>query len=282
MNLPTVVYAPSSNRTLGGATAPGVINMTLVDADNNIKQSIIDTVFPQSERRSTPGFNASALQVLSDALNLGYIREYYAQDEVASDCAQASGSARQQIQATAVQLGELGLNAALKAAKVVPIVGAILDTAINIFQSISQHHTLAVQQEQTVLCTITPAINNALIGLDNAVANGQITLQDALNGLQTLQDAYEQKVVPIIKRTSSACNAACVIDRGFVALFMYKAYQYQRYVASSPIATVQNTVAEGVNTVGGTLTNSPTIGAQPNTIFIYIALLLGVYLMVRK
>lgn len=289
MNLSIATYAPSGNqRPLGSASAPGTIDMTRVDADNQVKQQIVDTVFPLSSRRGTPGFNASALQVLWDALNNGYIREYYAADEVAADCSKASSSTRQQILATATRVGETAINLGLKAIKAAPIIGAIIDTALNIFTAITQHHAQAVQQEQTILCMITPAINNAIQGLDNAVASGQITLQDALQGLQALQNGYEQNVIPIIKNSSTACNAACVIDRGFVALFMYKAYQYQKYVAASPVATVQNTIAETANSVGSQignalgLTNSPTLGAQPNTILIYAVLAIGLFLLVRK
>jgi len=271
------IYQPSS-RPLGQAYAPGVINMTQVDNDNIVKQNIIDQVFPPSQRRNTPGFNASALQVLVDALNNGYIRQYYATDEVAADCAQANKGSQAQLIAGATQIGEQALNLGLKALKVVPIVGQIIDDALNIFLSISQHHALAVQQEQSTLCTIVPAINNAIQGLDQAIQRGQITLQDAYAGLQALQASYLQNVQPILKNTPSACNAACVIDRGFVALFLYKSYQYNKFVASNPLLDVQNTLAEQTNKLTSALGLPNT---KPSTIGIWLAVILIVILVLK-
>lgn len=298
MNL-TLAYSPAP-RPLGSGYSPGVIDMVQVDNDNQIKESIINQVFPLSERRSTPGFNASALQVLYDALNNGYIRQYYAQDEVAADCSKArsntSGTLQLANKAAALLGTGIGLATGTAAhasilatlglgVNVAPVVGQVIAGAIAIFAAVSavfQHHTLAVQEEQTILCSITPKLNDALQGLDNAVANGQITLQDAFQGLQALQAAYLQSVQPILKNTTTACNAACVIDRGFVALFMYKAYQYQKYVAASPAATVQNTIAEQANSIAGDLGLTGNLGAQPNTIIIYVVLAVGLFLLLRR
>lgn len=281
----------NATRILGSAGAPGVVDMTTVDADNAQKQIIVDQVFPPSQRSGSAGFNAGALSVLWDAMNNGYVRQYYAADEVASDCSAASPSATQQIQATATAIGEQALNLGLKAAAVVPVVGQILDAAINIFSAITQHHALAVQQEQTTLCLIVPKINDAIAGLDQAITQGQITLQQAFDGLSYLQNTYLQTVQPILKNSSSACNAACVIDRGIVALLEYKSYKYSKFVAavaanpsinvpvaienSFPVAAaVQSTTVAAVGNA---------LGTSPNeTLVLIIGVILIIILLVRR
>src|SRR5882762_10459805 len=74
-------------------------NNQLIPTTNNtpddgiIKQQIIDTVFPPSQRSNRAGWNAGALQQIIDTLDAGYITNYFgdrANGVLANDCAQAN------------------------------------------------------------------------------------------------------------------------------------------------------------------------------------------------
>ena len=258
-----------------------------------VKQQILDTVFPPSQRRNTPGFNTSALQVLTDAMNNGFIRQYYSSDEVAADCAKAnkSGITNLQLASKATSLAASGwaaLAPSVAALQVVPVVGQIIGGAVAAFAAVSNllaHHSLAVEQEQTVLCYIVPQVNQAIIGLDSAIALNKISLQDAFNGLDVLHSAYLSNVKAIIQESASTCNAACVIDRGIVALILWKKYQYSRYVLSNPIVqaetVVRDTVSDAVTGLQNTVANATGLPVASSNILLVIIAGVIVFLLLK-
>lgn len=268
-NIQTLVDSyRSPTRQLGAVSSSQIVTVTPntnFSDDAIIKQQIIDTVFPPSQRQNRAGWNTSALQEIIDALDNGFINHYYgdrANGVLANDCAQANrsdGNINLAIANKAASLGAsvaaLGIGTAAHGSalaaiglgvNIAPVVGQIISGALIAFSVISgvfQHHAQAVAQEQTILCAIIPAINNAILGLDSAIAQGRVSLQDAYNGMDNLYQAYLQNVKPILQETASQCNAACVEDRALIALITYKKYQYGKIVASNPTALVANSLA---------------------------------------
>lgn len=139
------------------------------------------------------------------------------------DCAQARGpSGLQQNLSSASKAASFATQGALIGAQIagatvsaIPIVGSIVQGVIAIFSAVSAHHAQAVQTEQTVLCTVVPAVNQAFASLDDAVSTGKVSLQDAFAGLDTIESQYKSAVTQILKESPGQCNAACQVD-GFV------------------------------------------------------------------
>lgn len=243
-----------------------IVDISSLEADQQVKQDIINQVFPTSQRKNTPGFNASAIQVIQDALDNGFIKQYYAAGEVAADCAKArkGDSTLSKINAS-VRLGaSTGLSLTVGTAahgsvlatlgigvNVAPVVGQIIAGAVAVFAAISSllaHHSLAVEQEQSILCAIVPKVNDAIQGLDEAVANGSVTPQQANTGLNNIQNSYIQNVQSIIKANAAQCNAACVIDRAVIALMLYKSYQYTQFYTGTSCSTC-NSIEQSLSSI---------------------------------
>lgn len=261
----TALLASYNNptRQLGAVSTPQLfpVNPASTSEDEVAKIAITNTVFPPSERVNRAGWNSGALQVIIDALDAGYLTNYYG-DRAAGDCAQANknGNTTLTMANKAAALGgsiaALGIGTAAHASalatigigiNIAPVVGQIISGALLAFAAVSsifQHHAQAVAQEQTILCYIIPQINQAVLNLDAAIAKGDISLQDAYNGLDSLQNAYVRTVQPILQETASTCNAACVEHRAVLALMLYKKYQYGKVVAlASPVTAIANNIS---------------------------------------
>jgi hypothetical protein len=136
----------------------------------------------------------------------------------------------------------------------VPVVGNILSALTGIFTA---HHAQAVKTEQQVLCAAEPDANNFLRGIDSAVAQGQITTDQAAAALDQGYQNYLQEVSGIIK-TGSKCNAACVYSKCFQAAILKRKQDYAlitvRYAGGSQglpggvVSAVAGTVSAAVST----------------------------------
>src|SRR5258708_20969076 len=266
----------SPKRQLGAISNSQIVPVTNnIPDDGIIKQQIIDTVFPPNQRSNRAGWNASGLQAIIDALDSGYITGYYgdrANGVLANDCAKANTGGVNINLAIANKTAALGgsvvalgigtaahasaLTAIGLSVNIAPVVGQIISGALIAFAAISgifQHHAQAVAQEQTILCAIIPAINNAIFGLDAAIANYQISLKEAYDGINALYSAYLNNFKPILQETANQCNAACVEDRALIALITYKKYLYSKTVASNPAAVIANTLSQATGlSIGNT------------------------------
>jgi hypothetical protein len=127
---------------------------------------------------------------------------------IAGDVRQGVGLGVQGVE-IGVQIANAAGNAVLQA---VPIVGSVVSTILGIVQGIQAHHSAAVAQEQTTLCTIVPQVNQAFASLDAGVVSGKVSVADAITSLDSVGRAYKQGVSGIIQEDPSHCNAACYID----------------------------------------------------------------------
>lgn len=95
------------------------------------------------------------------------------------------------------QLASIGLGVGLKgaseiatslgsaAASAIPIVGIIAQTATQIIGIIAAKHAAAVKNQDFILCQSVPATNNLLSQIDNALANGSLTVAQTASAYQS-------------------------------------------------------------------------------------------------
>jgi hypothetical protein len=143
------------------------------------------------------------------------------------DCSAVNGSGmlKPAITATAGGLALKFAGVAGPAAPAVMAVGALLE----VFGAIFAHHAAAVQKEQSTLCAAVPAANQALQVIDEAVASGAATPQQAISALQAMPGQFQSEVGAIYQD----CNAACVMTDELKAICLVKASQYQDLIAGA-------------------------------------------------
>jgi hypothetical protein len=142
-------------------------------------------------------------------------------------------------------------------ASAVPVVGGIVSALTGIFTA---HHAQAVKTEQQVLCAAEPDANNFLRGIDSAVAQGQITMDQAAAALDQGYQNYLQEVSGIIK-TGSKCNAACVYSKCFQAAILKRKQDYA-FNAASYVAGSQGVPGGVVSAVAGAVSAAVSTAAS--------------------
>lgn len=130
---------------------------------------------------------------------------------------------------------------------------------VGIFSTIFNHHAQAVAKEQNVLCTAVPAANNYLNVIDQAVASGAATAQQALQALDSLASDFQSTVSGIYK----SCNAACVMQMCLAAAI---ATQKAKYTAlAQQQASAAAAAAAAPRPVVSTVTPSVAPGAAQSS-----------------
>lgn len=119
-----------------------------------------------------------------------------------------------------------------------PVVGAIVlagAALAKVFGIIFGHHAAAIKKEQSVLCAAIPATNDALSVIDQVLASGQSTPQQAMDALDQVVSGFSQATASIRKGNdpngTGDCNAACVWLSELKAVVARKKSQYQDLVA---------------------------------------------------
>lgn len=86
-------------------------------------------------------------------------------------------------------------------------IGLLLAPIMGIFA----HHQQAVANEQSTICQVATAANQAIPQLDSLVISGQITAQQGIDGMRQLIDQLKSGLAPISGRGDSnhPCNAGC-------------------------------------------------------------------------
>lgn len=123
---------------------------------------------------------------------------------------------------------------AVDVAGAIPIVGAVFSTIVGIFSIFAQHHAAAVAQEQQLECTAVPAANNYLAVIQQAVANGTSTPQEAIDALNSLVSDFDSYVSPAVQH--NPCNANCTWSTILAAIVIYQTAQYQALAAQQAAA----------------------------------------------
>jgi hypothetical protein len=213
-----MVLAFPSGRFLLGAVPPD--------------STFADLVLPASRVSSTAGFRPADRQNILSALVSEFIPVYSPCNPNAgpsgSTIAQAFGQSVLKLATSPQGMATLG-----PAAPYVALGGAIT----SLFGSIFGAHAAAVGREQAALCAAIPAANQFLQQVDQAFQSGQLSAGQAASLLDQVVQQYESGVAPIIKMTSSACNAACVYLRMLQAIAAKRKAQYADQAAAAPPLT---------------------------------------------
>lgn len=212
-------------RTIGNYAG----GLAAITADQAAQQAM-----PTSTIRNTPGFTQQVYNNIVAAAQSGQFTDYNAQAKSCQGQQKSTGAAVLGIVGSGATLA---LSTAVKAGLITagPVTAGIsiaIAGIVGLFGTILSHHAAAVAKENRILCASGPAANNYLQVIDQAVQNGQATPADAVNALDSLLADYKTAVTPIIKMSSSACNAACVELKELTAIVAYKKSLYQDMAAA--------------------------------------------------
>jgi hypothetical protein len=203
-----------------------------------------DTSFPQSDVTSRAGFNQHVRDCIVQATSSG-----------AFACFDTSGCTGQpapplqlfrQGATIALSVGTAAVGIAVAAGAIAAATGAIIGAVtlgigaiIGLFPMIFAHHAAAIAREQKIICASVPAANNYLSIIDQALASGAASPQQAIQALQSLLSDFRSTVAPIMKNDSSHCNAACVWVKELTAIVAYKSSVYQDLADQQASAAAQ-------------------------------------------
>jgi hypothetical protein len=201
-----------------------------------------DLVLPSSQVSSRAGFRAADRQNIINAVAQGYIPAY-------SPCNPNAGPS---VPSVVTSIGMSALKLAPKTGAAAPFV-AVGGAIATLFGSIFGAHAAAVGREQAALCAAIPAANQFINQIDQAFQSGQLTAGQAGSLLDQVQQQYQAGVAPILKMSSSACNAACVYLRQLQAIVAKRKAQYQDAAAQQAQAAPASTSIFSSST-----TSSPT------------------------
>lgn len=203
------------------------------------------TVFPTSQISSRAGFTQADYNDILQAAQTGNFVSFNP-----SGCSNAPSGAAIKAAVTAS-----GAAIAGKVAVVLPppadVIVAGVAAALNVFGALFSHHAQAVAKEQQVVCAAVPAASDALIAIEQAVANGTVSPADGITMLQNLQQSFAGQVSSIIKNNSTQCNAACMWVKQLGAIVAELSSQYQDLAAqqaANPLA-LTSTSASGATSI---------------------------------
>ncbi len=190
------MYALPSGRFLLGAITP---------------EQAAESIFPRAKITKAAGHNQGIFDGLASAAGAGYLNA-----ALPALCAggRPPGMVAPALVNTASGMAMKFVGPAFGAG---PIVGSIVLAGAllsKVFGAILQHHAAAVKKEQSILCAAVPAANDALSTIDQVLAAGQSTPQQASDALDQVVSGFSQATSAIRKgadpASSGECNAACV------------------------------------------------------------------------
>jgi hypothetical protein len=195
---------------------------------------------PKNTIRNTPGFTQAVYDEIVNAAQTGTFNDYNAQ---ATSCLSQPSNAASKDLSLVGSGASLGLSTAIQAGAIAagPLTAGIsiaIAGIVGLFSTIFSHHAAAVAKENQILCASGPAANNYLNIIRQAVSSGQATPQQGIQALQSLLSDYRSTVNPIIKDSSSKCNAACVEYKELEAIVAYQVSIYQDMANAPPPAQV--------------------------------------------
>jgi hypothetical protein len=158
--------------------------------------------------------NSSSVKLVTDAATTGRIPDY-----VVPECTKGpSVGFGTQVGIVAKQsLISAGLSA-------VPVVGGLLANFSGLFSGAK--HAQAVQTEREILCQAVPEANGFLLQIDQALAAGQMTTDDAITQMEGAFAQWMKEVGPIYQEGPNKCNAACINGKAFRAAIEKRKQDY--------------------------------------------------------
>lgn len=240
---------------------------------------------PKNTIRNTPGFTQAVYNEIVNAAQTGQFTDYNAQ---AKSCLGLPTGSGQQVLSLVSTGGGLALQGAVQTGLIAagPATFGVTIAIAGItalFSTIFSHHAAAVAKENRILCASGPAANNYLQIIDQAVQEGKATPTQAVQALHSLLSDYTSTVQPIIKNSSSACNAACVELKELTAIVAYKSSLYQD-MANAPAQVTSSGPSAAPAVSSGSvmvLPTTSTTAAATSSWLPIAALLIGGFLLAR-
>lgn len=127
--------------------------------------------------------------------------------------------------------GSIGVAAA---ADPEPISKGILSGISTIFGVFGAHHAQAVKTEQATLCDVATTYNGYASAIEQAVASGQLTPEDASQALGQIVTSLSGELSQIAKD----CNAACGFKYALQALLLYNTEVIYPALYNAPVSQV--------------------------------------------
>jgi hypothetical protein len=219
-----------------------------------------EQIFPAAQVRSGAGHNAAVRNLMVQAAAAGSMLNSQGQPAYipgTADCAGAAGSVKGPVMTT---IGGTAIKIAAATGPGAPFVfaaGVVLDVVGFIGGIFTHHHQQAVAKERGTLCVEVPAANNALQAIDAAVQQGQMTPQQAQQGLDALVTNFRAGVGGIIHgsdpMSSGECNAACVMLSQLRAIVACRKSVYQDLAAQQATAAAASPGGSSTSPVAAVL-----------------------------
>jgi hypothetical protein len=237
-----------------------------------------EEVFPQAQVKSGAGHNQSIRDQILASATAGQVIDTTGSPAYTPGrgaCVNSTG-------ASPVQLAQVGSGLALTGLQIGLTTSGIITSAalapftmgisalIGLFPFIFGHHAAAVKKEDSTLCAATPAANNYLQVIDQAVQGGHATPQQAIDALNSLLSDFASAVSSIRHGTdpmsSGECNAACVIYTELHAVVLVRQSEYQDMInaAAAPPPPAPAT-AVPAPTSPAVMASRPNVVAAPGT-----------------
>jgi len=263
-------------------------------------QDATNQIFPSSKITNTPGQTQAVWNDMEQSASDGQIVSGLADAYIpgTSQCAKANTTGAPSGTVKLVQLSTgLALQGINVAAVAIASVGAAIGTAlgpltfgistvIGLLPLLFAHHSAAVAKEQTVLCGAVPAANNYLSIITQGVQSGQVTPQQAISALQSLESDFLSEVSSIIKGSisTSDCNAACVMLGCLQTIVVYLSSQYQDMIdaAATPAASATGATNIVAAATGTTPQLAPTVVASSEDWLPIAAILAAGFFLTRS
>lgn len=253
------VYALPSGRFLLGAITP---------------EAAAESIFPRARIGKQPGHNQGVYDGLVSAAAAGYLNM-----PLPALCSggRPPGMIAPALINTASGVAMKFVGPAFGAG---PIVGGIVLAGAlltKVFGAILGHHAAAIKKEQSILCAAVPAANDALAMIDQVLAAGQATPQQAIDALDGVVSGFSQATSSIRKgsdpMSSGECNAACVWLSALRAVVARKKSQYQDLVVAQ---------SQQAATLPGQIAAAITGGGNFQSLLPWAAAGVGLYLILKE
>jgi hypothetical protein len=200
---------------------------------------------PKNTIKSTAGFTQAVYnQIVQSAQNL----------QLASPLPASCGTSPSVSLKPAIMVsaGAIGMKLAPLTGPAAPFV-ALGSALVGLFGTLFASHAAKVAKEQQVECAAMPAANDGLTAIYQAVQNGTLSPSDGKAALAQLQTEFAQTVSSILKSSSSACNAACVLSKQLKAAIAEMSSQFDDMAAAAAQQAAANPVGAALSPISSAI-----------------------------
>ena len=240
----------------------------------------VESIFPAARVGKSAGHNQAVRDVMMQAVQTGTLVGAHGQPAYipgTADCAGAKGSIKAPV---LTAIGGTAIKLAVVSGPGAPFVlaaGAVMSVVGFISGIFTHHHQQAVAKERGTLCVAVPAAQNALLAVDQALQQRQMTAAQAADAMDEIVNDFKSYVSGIIHGSDPTsrgeCNAACVMLSELRAIAAYKKSAYQDMSVAAPSGSSTSGGAAGAVT-GAVAQAAAQFGIPPLALYAIGGLLL--------